>query len=755
MLRITIFLATLFLSFSLNAQLAVLRGEVIDMDTGEPLIGATLVNGQYNTITEIDGTYEIQIVEGQNNIFVSYIGYGDFPLLVIGNGTDKILDVRIGQTNTILEQATITGSRYEKSLGKSPVAINVIKPELVESTNTTIITSLLDKVPGVQMVDGQANIRGGSGFSYGAGSRVLLLIDDVPAFQSDAGRPLWDDIPVENIAQIEVLKGASSAIYGSSALNGVINVRTGYAKSEPETKASAAYTFFMAPQDARKQWWGTAPYRYNLGLTHKQKFNKLDVVAAGFYEESEDFYRGKYKDRYRLSTNLKYRFSEKLSLAVNAMYNYKDDSNFLLWDNARAGAYLGWESGFIQGVTKRFYIDPQLSFYDNKLNKHKLTTRYYWINNGSTTNQATNSNNLFAEYQYTGKSSQLGLDYTLGASAYLASTNSELYGNIDLDANNYAAYLQLEKSFSDRLILTVGTRMEMNQHIGPDLLVDMETLDGNVFDSKLVSRFGLNYEVTKYTFLRASWGQGYRFPTIAERYTSNDLGSFSIIPNFNLQSESGWTSEIGIKQGFKIKDWEGYVDLSLFRSEYTNMMEFTFGSFNGVSGFQSQNVGNTVINGAEVNVIGRSKLFGLPTNLLLGYTYIDPKYKDFETNTALRTSLSLPTDPDSDPNVLKYRTKHNFKFDLETEIKSFNVGVAVNVTSNMVTIDQFLSMLNEINQYRAINGGFTRVDLRVGYKLKSWKASVVAQNLLNSEFAIRPGILEAPRNISFRIDKSF
>ena len=185
------------------------------------------------------------------------------------------------------------------------------------------------------------------------------------------------------------------------------------------------------------------------------------------------------------------------------------------------------------------------------------------------------------------------------------------------------------------------------------------------------------------------------------------------------------------------------------------MMEFTFGSFNGVSGFQSQNVGNTLINGAEINIIGRSKLFGLPTNLLLGYTYIDPKYKDFETNAALRSSLSLPTDPTANPNVLKYRTKHNFKVDLETEIKSFNVGVAVNVTSSMVTIDQFLSLLNEINQYRAINGGYTRVDLRVGYKLKTWKASIVAQNLLNSEFAIRPGILEAPRNISFRLDKSF
>ena len=65
------------------------------------------------------------------------------------------------------------------------------------------------------MVSSQPNIRGGSGWSYGAGSRVLLLVDDIPALQADAGLAQWDDIPVENIAQIEVVKGAASALYGS------------------------------------------------------------------------------------------------------------------------------------------------------------------------------------------------------------------------------------------------------------------------------------------------------------------------------------------------------------------------------------------------------------------------------------------------------------------------------------------------------------------------------------------------------------
>ncbi|MDV7393749.1 Plug domain-containing protein, partial [Arthrospira platensis SPKY1] len=123
---------------------------------------------------------------------------------------------------TILQTATVTSGKFEKSLGEVTVSLEVIKPQLIESVNTVSLDQVLEKVPGVNIIDGQANIRGGSGFSYGAGSRVLLLVDDIPMLQADAGFPNWNDLPVENIEQIEVVKGAASALYGSSALNGII-----------------------------------------------------------------------------------------------------------------------------------------------------------------------------------------------------------------------------------------------------------------------------------------------------------------------------------------------------------------------------------------------------------------------------------------------------------------------------------------------------------------------------------------------------
>jgi outer membrane cobalamin receptor len=68
--------------------------------------------------------------------------------------------------------------------------------------------------------------------------RVLLLLDDLPILQADAGFPSWSGLPVENIGQIEIIKGAASALYGTSAMNGIVNVRTAYPTSKPYAKIS-------------------------------------------------------------------------------------------------------------------------------------------------------------------------------------------------------------------------------------------------------------------------------------------------------------------------------------------------------------------------------------------------------------------------------------------------------------------------------------------------------------------------------------
>ena len=516
-IQLTIILLFQLVCLLIHGQ-GTINGLVIDQENNENLVGAYINIGDVIAVTGVEGSYSMQVEPGDHTLRVSYVGYSDYEFsFSIKDGEVISHDIAMAFEASILQTATVTGSKHQKSLARSPVLINVIKPQLIENTNTVKITSLLDKIPGVQLIDNQANIRGGSGWSYGAGSRVLLLIDDVPAFQADAGRPSWGDIPVENISQIEVLKGASSTLYGSAALNGIINIRTGYATSEPVTKANVSYKSYMDPADEVKKWWTTAPSKLNVGLVHKQKFGKLDVVASGFYEDFDSYYEEAYEEKLRLSANVKYRFTDRISFGLNTMFNTSNAADYFLWQDGARGIYKGLEGTLSARDNQRFYIDPQLTIFDNKQNKHKIFGRYYYINNDNNANQSNSSKSYYGEYQFSREFRKYGINLTTGAVAYLTTSNSELFGDVQLKHNNYASYFEMDKSFlEDKLTVTAGMRLEYHEQLSPEVFKGDTIPGGKVSESQLISRFGLNYSLTEGTFLRASWGQGYRFPTIVE-----------------------------------------------------------------------------------------------------------------------------------------------------------------------------------------------------------------------------------------------
>ena len=93
----------------------------------------------------------------------------------------------------------VSAGRFEQKIEEITVSMEVVKPALIENKNTTNIQTAVDQIPGVNITDGQANIRGGSGWSYGAGTRVEVLDDDMPLISGDAGQVQWKLIATENI----------------------------------------------------------------------------------------------------------------------------------------------------------------------------------------------------------------------------------------------------------------------------------------------------------------------------------------------------------------------------------------------------------------------------------------------------------------------------------------------------------------------------------------------------------------------------
>ena len=224
---------------------------------------------------------------------------------------------------------------------------------------------------------------------------------------------------------------------------------------------------------------------------------------------------------------------------------------------------------------------------------------------------------------------------------------------------------------------------------------------------------------------------------------------FPISPNVDLFSETGWSAEIGVKQGFKISEFNGLIDLALFRTDYQDMMEFTF-TRNLAIGFQSQNIGNTIINGIDFNISGTGKIGGLPLTVLAGYTYIDPKFKEFNEEDMAGSSF--------DGNLLKYRFEHTGKLDVITDYNKFNLGFTIFYYSHMKAIDAlFEFIIPGVADFRAENNkGALILESRASYAFNdSFKASILAKNLTNSFYTLRPALVEAPFNISLRLDYAF
>ena len=178
---------------------------------------------------------------------------------------------------------------------------------------------------------------------------------------------------------------------------------------------------------------------------------------------------------------------------------------------------------------------------------------------------------------------------------------------------NLAGYTQLDYRPVNQLKLQTGLRVEHNR------------LD-DVSDKLIpILRTGLNYQAGKFTFLRASFGQGYRYPSVAEKYATTTIGSIRIFPNPGIEPESGWSAEIGVKQGISSKNSIGQLDLSAFYTRSDKLIEYIFGIYpdpithDGVYGFQAVNTEHARIYGFEIETALNRSFSALNTGIPLNF----------------------------------------------------------------------------------------------------------------------------------------
>jgi outer membrane receptor protein involved in Fe transport len=789
-----------FVSLILYSQESFIKGKITDAQTKETLIGVNVIlSDNTGAATDIDGNYTIKVKPGKTTVTFKYIGYKTVSKTIdIADGETKVLNLALEKDSKELDVVVVSAGRFEQKLGDVTVSMEVIKPELIENKNTTNMETIIDQTPGVSIIDGQANIRGGGGFSYGAGSRVLLLVDDMPMITADAGDIKWNFIPVENIEQVEVIKGASSALFGSSALNGAINIRTAYPKSEPVTKINVFHGMYGDPVrrdttgsirdslgylNKPLKWWTSANPTYTgTNFLHSRQVGNLDVVVGAAIFSDEGYREGEKEQRGRANFNLRYRSKkiEGLNIGLNGNGMYTKGGLFLIWQDADSGAYRPAGGRALEYTSYRVNIDPYINYFSKKGDKISVRTRYFNSTNMNDTRQQAFAHLYFAEAQYQ-KQLKNNLNLTFGSTNIYSVVKSDLYGNHF--ANNSSFYGQVDKKFWTKLSVSLGVRLEHFRTDSIESLTDIAIMPEQSFwgkDSIIkdtttlfkkatyrpIPRLGINYQLFEFTYLRASYGQGFRFPSIAERFIRTSASGLEIYPNLDLKPETGWSAEVGVKQGIKLGEWKGFLDLAYFMTRYRNMVEFSFGQWGNPAvdpifgvGVKSLNVGYAEISGWDGSVMGTGKLLGINTTITAGYTYMIPIILNLDS--AYKTTLS-----DTTLNILKYRFRHLAKADVQFDLKKVSMGISFRYNSFMENVDYFFVMpvigdlltpgYRDYRKKMQDKRGDWVFDYRISYQMtEQSKIALIINNVFNREYMIRPADIQAPRTVALQYGLQF
>ena len=898
-----------------KSSLTQVSGIVCDFQTREPLIGVTVYdfdNPSVGTVTDIDGTYSIELdTKKPVQLCFSYVGY-DIETFVVTSVLTK-LNVNLLPHNELLDDVVVTAGRFEQRQTDVTVSMEVIKPQMLRSQAPTDLSATLQTLPGVEIIDKQPSIRGGGGWTYSVGSRCQVLMDEMTILNPKTGEINWNNVPLENVAQVEVIKGASSVLYGSAALNGVINVRTQRPGLKPETKVSG----YVGIYDNYKNYKYTGarlPMYYGAEASHARRVGDFDVSGAISGFKDEGYRQQSFNDRVRLGGNLTYHkpmpAGEYMTMGFNMNYVGNQYGDFFIWRSPKDPIHPSPLTNMGR-KEHNFNIDPFFN-YDNadKGISHKLRTRFYmtadnltrpsegvstedlvkwgvtsfdmdklkgyydkiqgyldggkkiedaliltfqdvaipamnedWLgaikagidlvqnglgytgtiaelqdalaygmnllaDNSPTRPELTY--NGYVDYQFA-KSWNCGVRLTTGINWNHITNTANITGTHQTD--NLAAYLQYDHRIVNRLSLSAGVRLEYYR-------MDNSFKEANIqignwlCPVRPVVRAGLNWEIYKAGFLRASFGQGYRNPSITEKFARKDIGGVGVYPNPDIKPERGYNAELGYKQLYKFGPITGSLDVAGFYTEYHDMIEYQFGLFRnsdftminsiddvideaktmfddikttkslsnaGIGiGAQFVNVGHARIYGAEVSTAGKVDI-NKDMNLVytIGYTYTEPEDMDYKKRKEVEDTYTDPLqmkNKSNDSKYLKYRNKHSFKATIDYNYKWFSIGTNLSYRSKILAVDYLMvderakeqeDLMDYARKFifgcedgvslhdywMQNNKGIFTMDLRCALRFKEHvEVQFLVNNLLNTEYSFRPMALAAPRTFVCRMN---
>jgi outer membrane receptor for ferrienterochelin and colicin len=660
--------------FLINTPLSgqwTLYGQVFDATSGEGLayVNIRLDHTKLGTTSDQKGNFKIEgLTDDQYGIIFSMIGFQTIRMDQISSESDPIL-AEMQPEIYQKDEVVVSASRKTQSLSLAPASVGLVTQSQLNESGIRSFDDAFHNINGIQVTRSSGSnvqalsIRGASEVAGGGiGNRVLLLLDGRPAITPESGGALWNLVPLGAIDRVEVIKGAYSSLFGSSAMGGIVNVITKTPDTIAHTDVKLYYGFYnRAPAYADYDKFNDF---HGVDLTHSSKLHKVSYVF-NLAAKSNDGHREKTAfETYNGFGKILYAFSPNRNMQLSAMYSDINNDTPATWlSTTHSYTVAAYRKDDTQH-RREWNADLQYTAFAQA--RIKYTTRFYYYSalsdfvfNGDPANDSTNVN---LGKQYIDKEKvnvdRLGhatqIDVSLGDHHYLlggieiqsdfvdGKPDTVLYGRHK--AWNIGAFIQDQIMLDDRWIITGGIRYDQYK-------IAHTFSEGNV-NPKIAAV----YELTKRISFRGLLARAFRTPSIAERFTKFEQGGgLSFKPNPLLRAEKlTLSAEVGTK--INIRD-KLKLDVALFYNHYKDLISYQIRSVPGQPLlFEVVNLNKAVMQGFEIS-LDYAPFHGL--HVLSGYTFLD----------ARDASANRYND------VLPYKSKHTTYITLLTGYKNFRLSL--------------------------------------------------------------------------------
>lgn len=514
--RIKIFLAIYGLLLPFIGLADTFKGRVVD-ETGSPLIGATIkASNDRMTTTNADGDFSI-IVDGSTaKLQISYIGFLTETFILKSNtGKHELcLTPDIGA----LEEVVVTATRTPKALKDVPVVTRLITAEDIRKTDATNIQDLLtEELPGLEFTYAMSQETSLNMNGFG-GKSVLFLVDGERLAGETMDNIDFNRLNLDNVGQVEVVKGASSALYGANAVGGVVNLITRESKE---------------------------PWRINLNSRYRSLGNEWRTGA------DLNFHSGKWTS----NTNFQYNASETVKLTDafdtesnlqnlfgGQTYNVKERLSFQPSDALRLIA----RGGYFNRTSTRINYDDHYIDYTAGL-------RGVWNMGGGKTLELSYSYDQYDKQRYV--SDQRTHDHDYSNRQHIAhALYTQFFGNNALTAgadymNDYLlTYQFVSGETHSQTSLDAFVQFDYNPLSWLNIVASVrEDYFSESKNNSVTARLATMFKFNHFS-VRANYAGGFRAPTLKEMYMNFDMAGIQMIygdpklkpeksHNFNLALE--------------------------------------------------------------------------------------------------------------------------------------------------------------------------------------------------------------------------